>query len=132
MNKQTNTSDENKKPQRRHSGLIIIAIVFTGIIFLSRQEAVKTIDCDANIIARNPDVVMLGAWWCSYCNQAKRYFQKNNIDYCEYDMESTSEGRRLYQEHGGGAVPIILIGEYQLRGFNKQQVEAALETLKDN
>ena len=44
-------------------------------------------------------------------------------------MENTVEGRRLYQESGGGAVPIMFIGEYQLSGFSEQQIEAALTLL---
>ena len=99
------------------------------MIILSRHESVETIDCNADIIASNPDVIMLGAWWCTYCYQTKRYFQENNIHYCEYDMENTLEGKRLYEKHGGGAVPILLIGKYRLSGFNEQQIEAALDLL---
>ena len=101
-------------------------------IIFSRREPVETIDCTAEVIASNPDVVMLGAWWCTNCYQAKRYFQQNSIHYCEYDMENTETGKQLYQEHGGGGVPILLIGEYQLRGFDPQQVETALSLLKSN
>ena len=64
---------------------------------------------------------MLGAWWCTYCYQAKKYFQRNDIQYCEYDMENTATGKRLYQEHGSGAVPILLIGQYQLNGFSEHR-----------
>ena len=73
---------------------------------------------------------MLGAWWCTYCYQAKRYFQRNDIHYCEYDMESTTTGKRLYQKHGGGAIPILLIGEYRLNGFSEKQIETALGLLE--
>ena len=45
-------------------------------------------------------------------------------------MENTKTGKQLYQEHGGGAVPILLIGEYQLTGFSEQQIDAALTSLK--
>ena len=99
-------------------------------IIFSRREAVETIDCTPDIIASNPDVIMLGAWWCTYCYQTKRYFQHNNIHYCEYDMENTEIGKQLYEEHGGGAVPILLIGEYKLSGFSEQQIEKALSLLK--
>ena len=122
----------NKKPKRKRGGLFIFAILIVGLILLSRHETVNTIDCNASIIAKNPDVIMLGAWWCTYCYQAKKYFQKNNISYCEYDMENTFEGRRLYEKNGGGAVPILFIGEYQLSGFSEQRIEAALARLKNN
>ena len=59
----------------------------------------------------------------------KKYFQRNNIHYCEYDMESTITGKRLYEENGGGAIPILLIDKYRLQGFSKRQIETALATL---
>ncbi len=124
-----NTEKNQNRPKRKRGGLFVIAAFMIGLIFLSRHEPVNTIDCDANIMARKPDVIMLGAWWCTYCYQAKRYFQQNEIDYCEYDMENTTEGKRLYQESGGGAVPVLFIGEYQLSGFSEQQIEAALTLL---
>jgi len=123
-------SKENSKKPKPKGGLVIVAIFIIAMALLSRREAVETIDCSAKILASQPDVIMLGAWWCGYCYQAKKYFQKNNIHYCEYDMESTLEGKRLYEKHGGGAVPIMLIGDYELRGFNKRQIEAAIAEIK--
>lgn len=127
----TNTAATDKISKKKRSGVFIIAFFIIAIIIFSRQEPVNTIDCTPGIIASKPDVIMLGAWWCTYCYQAKKYFQKNNIHYCEYDMEQTEEGKRLYQTTGGGAVPILLIGEYKLSGFSEQQVETALNLLKN-
>lgn len=124
------TEISQNRPKRRRGGLFVIAAFIIGLIVFSRHEPVNTVTCDAGTMASKPDVIMLGAWWCTYCYQAKRYFQQNDIHYCEYDMENTVEGRRLYQENGGGAVPILFIGEYQLSGFSEQQIEAALALLK--
>jgi glutaredoxin len=124
-----NSEDDMNRPKRKRGGLFVIAALIIGMIILSRHESVETIDCNADIISSNPDVIMLGAWWCTYCYQTKRYFQENNIHYCEYDMENTLEGKRLYEKHGGGAVPILLIGKYRLSGFNEQQIETALDLL---
>lgn len=127
MTESTNTSTSiNTTPNRKRNGIYIIIVIFLGLIFLTRHESVNTIDCTPDVIASKPDIIMLGAWWCTYCYQAKKYFQHNNIDYCEYDMENTTTGKRLYEEHGSGAVPILLIGEYQLNGFSEQQIETAL------
>ncbi len=133
----SNTSEtphdgEAKKPAKRRFGLPIIILFFIAIIFFNRQESLKTVDCTPEIIASKPDVVMLGAWWCTYCYQAKKYFHKNKISYCEYDMENTEMGKKLYQQHGGGAVPILLIGKHRLKGYSQQQVETALEILHNN
>jgi len=118
-----------KKTSKRRLGLPVIILFFIAIIFFTRQEPLETIDCTPSIIASKPDVIMLGAWWCTYCYQAKKYFQKNKISYCEYDMENTETGKQLYQQHGGGAVPILLIGQHRLKGYSQEQVEAALDIL---
>lgn len=120
---------QHKNKKRRISGLLITLIILSAIVLLSRREPVNTIDCTPEIMAQRPDIVMLGAWWCTYCYQAKKYFQRDNIHYCEYDMENTIIGKRLYEENGGGAVPIMLIGEYRLQGFDQQQIEEAISLL---
>ncbi len=127
-----NSSKKKKTAKSKRGGLFVITIFIVAMIFLSRQESVTTIDCNASILASKPDVIMLGTWWCSYCYKAKKYFQKNNIHYCEYDVENTTEGKRLYEKHGAGAVPIILIGKYQLSGFSKTQIETTLALTKKN
>ncbi len=128
MNDSTTTKN-TKSPKRKVKGLVFFVVLVVGFIFISRQEPVNTIDCTPEIIAGEPDVIMLGAWWCSYCYKAKRYFQKNKIDYCEYDMENTVIGKKLYREHGSGAVPMMLIGQYQINGYSEQQIEYALSLL---
>lgn len=131
--KNTEAKAENAEdmPRKKHPGkrrgFYIILIMIAALIFLSRQEPMETVDCTPEVLATKPDVIMLGAWWCSYCYKAKQYFQQNDIHYCEYDMENTEEGKRLYERHGGGAVPLILIGQYRLSGFNEYQIETALE-----
>lgn len=119
----------NPVASRRGKSIVFILLLFTALILFSRHEAIHTIDCTPEIIARNPDIIMLGAWWCSYCYRAKEYFQQNKINYCEYDMENTEAGKRLYQKHGGG-LPVLLIGKYQLNGFSEQQIEQALSMLE--
>ena len=123
------TEDNINRPKRKRGGLFVISAFIIALVVLSRHDPVNTIDCNAEVIANKPDVIMLGAWWCTYCYQAKKYFQQNKIHYCEYDMENTVEGRRLYEENGGGAVPILLIGKYRLSGFSEQQIESALDLL---
>lgn len=121
---------QNQPPKKSKAALVFIGFMVVFFILVSRHEAVNTIECTPEIIKKKPDVIMLGAWWCSYCYQAKRYFQNNSINYCEYDMENTEKGKQLYEENGGGAVPLILIGNYRLQGFNPEMIEAALAETK--
>ena len=129
--KPVNTEPEHK-PARRFNGIYLFLIILAVMLLFNYRGPVDTIDCTPQIIATEPDVIMLGAWWCTYCYQAKRYFQNNKIDYCEYDMENHPTGIELYEKTGGGAIPVIMIGEHILKGFSEQQIEAALTILRQN
>lgn len=120
------TEQTENKPKRSKTPLILIGLVLLAFILINRHEPLKTVECTDEIIRQNPDVIMLGAWWCTYCYQAKKYFQKNKINYCEYDMENTETGKRLYEENGGGAVPLLLIGKYRLHGFSPDIINEAI------
>jgi glutaredoxin len=111
--------DTNAKPPRRRiSGLLVFAALIVAMIFASYQSTVPTIACNAAVLKTKPDVVMLGASWCSYCNQARKYFSANKVSYCEYDIETSAEGGRLYKQLDGGAIPILIIDGKKYTGFD--------------
>lgn len=131
MNTETDSKKSGgAKPVKKRRGtvlLIVFSLVVAFVLFLfSQHEPLKTISCTPEIIASKPEVILLSASWCGTCHHAKRFFQNNNIDYCEYDVENSTTGRQLYQKHGAGPVPILLIGELQLNGFSEQRTKAAL------
>ena len=74
-----------------------------------------------------PDVLRLGAAWCPACKAGTRFIVKNNINYCEYDMEKNAIGAKLYQEVGGRGVPILFIDELRIQGFNAATVTRILQ-----
>lgn len=123
------TSNNDQKKPRRISGLVLFALFFLAIFALMYRPSVETIYCNETTLNPRPDVIMLGAWWCPYCLQARNYFKNNEISYCEYDMERSDEGEKLYREVNGQAIPILLIGKYQINGFNERSIEIALEKL---
>ena len=73
---------------------------------------------------REQDVVMYSASWCGYCDQARAYFEDNDIPFEEYDVETSPKGRRDYAEMGGNGVPVILIGDRRMVGFSAERFAA--------
>lgn len=63
-------------------------------------------------------VVMYSAGWCGVCKHARAYFKAKRIPYAEYDIETSSKGRRDFRRLGGKGVPIILVGEGRMNGFS--------------
>jgi len=69
-------------------------------------------------------VVMYSATWCVVCKNARRYFKNNGIAFSEYDIETSSKGRRDYKRLRGRGVPIIMIGKKRMNGFDPKSFKA--------
>ena len=130
------------KPQRRYiPGFAIFAVIILLIIVQTQFMSVERTYCEGEVAVPGqqvsqagtlnmkdaPDVLMLGAAWCPACKAATRFFVKNNINYCEYDMEINDIGARLYQEVNGRGVPILFIGEHLIHGFSEAAVTSTLQ-----
>ena len=65
---------------------------------------------------------------CHFCNMAKEFFKKNNVEYTEYDVASDIEKRKEMVEISGQmGVPVIAIeGGDILVGFQEAVIREAL------
>lgn len=64
---------------------------------------------------------------CHYCNMAKEYFKQNNVQYEEFNVASDPEKRKEMMEKSGQlGVPVILIGEDVVVGFNRPRLARLL------
>ena len=67
---------------------------------------------------RSKGVVMYSTSWCGYCKKAALHFRKNNIPFTEHDIEKSEQAAKEYKKLNGRGVPIILIGDQRMNGFN--------------
>lgn len=64
---------------------------------------------------------------CHYCNMAKDYFNANNIAYENFDVSADQDKRREMMEKSGQlGVPVILIDDNVVIGFNKPKLAMLL------
>jgi glutaredoxin-like YruB-family protein len=60
---------------------------------------------------------------CGYCKMAKEFFQKNNVQYSEYDVGTDLAKREeMISKSGQMGVPVISVGEDIVIGFNKPKL----------
>ena len=64
--------------------------------------------------------------WCPYCSKLENYLNSKGIRYTKYDIEKNAAGRQIYQDIGGGGVPVVRIGTAVLRGFDPNAIERQL------
>ena len=103
--------------------------VFVLIVF-NYSPPIERVHCTEEVLSSKPEIIMLGTWWCQYCYQARRYFAENNVHYCEYDIEQSSEGERLYNDANGRAIPVFLIDQYVINGFDETQLDRLLHRVR--
>ncbi len=64
---------------------------------------------------------------CHFCNMAKEYFKENNVPYEAIDVAADPNARReMVEASGQMGVPVIIIGNDLIVGFNKPKVAELL------
>ncbi len=64
---------------------------------------------------------------CGYCKMAKEYFQKNNVEYQEFDVGTDLAKRQeMIEKSGQMGVPVITVGSDMIVGFNKPRLQELL------
>ena len=68
-------------------------------------------------------VVIYMTSWCPACKSALAYVRKNGIAYVAYDIEKDQDAYRRYEGYGGSGVPLIVVGDRTMRGFDPSALE---------
>ncbi|MDO5755018.1 MAG: glutaredoxin family protein [Tissierellia bacterium] len=72
------------------------------------------------------DVLIYTSDGCSFCHAAKDFFDKNNVEYTEKNVSTDKDARKELMAKGHMGVPVIVIGEEELVGFDEAKVKEAL------
>lgn len=75
---------------------------------------------------RGSAVTMFSTSWCPHCKRAKAYFAQKGLGYREVDIEASDAGRREFEQYGGRGVPLIIVGERRMRGFDSAAMDRLL------
>ena len=72
-------------------------------------------------------VTLYSAVWCGYCRKARAHFKREAIPFDEFDVETSAKGRADYARLQGRGVPIILVGQQRMNGFDPDRFAALYE-----
>lgn len=65
--------------------------------------------------------VLFTTSWCGYCKKARAYMARNGIAYMDFDIEKDGNARAEYRRYKGKGVPLLVMGNKTLRGFNSKR-----------
>ena len=114
--------------RRLGPGYIVGAAVFgwVALVLLNSSATREPVRCDSDLTPTRDTVVMLSASWCGYCRRARDYLHEQAIAHCEYDVETTAEGRRRFAAMPVKVIPVISIRGDTLIGFNRSEISQSL------
>jgi len=75
----------------------------------------------------NPRITLYVARNCAYCRQARQYLQQRGLRFQELDIHRSTRAQKALAQMGARAVPVIVIGETRIDGFDRKRLDAVLK-----
>lgn len=66
---------------------------------------------------------------CPYCRQARLFLKQKGVRFQEFDIQQNIRAQRTLAKMGARAVPVIMVGDTRVDGFDKQRLEHLLERI---
>jgi glutaredoxin 3 len=72
-------------------------------------------------------VIVYSTPTCPYCRRAKDYLSQKGVSFTDYDVAKDREkAREMIQKSGQMGVPVIVVGDEVIVGFNQPQLDELL------
>lgn len=109
--------------------IIIIALC---LLIFQQRDAIGDLIWPPKVYSHlTQRVTLYSTEWCGYCDRARRFFVRHKVPFDEYDIEKSDSALSQYRAYGVNSVPLIIVGDTVLSGFQRNHIEVALEQLND-
>lgn len=105
--------------------LLLIGLAF-ALLMLREHKAVAA--NDPRLHTGDSGVVMLTAEWCGYCRRQEAMFERAGVRYEALDVD-TEAGEQAYRALSGRGVPLTVVGQDVIRGYNVEALQTRLAPL---
>lgn len=115
-------------PSRGGHGKWLLLIALLGAAFWFGQPFFEQRPAEAasRPAASQPEVHLYATEWCGYCKATRAFFAANGIRYTEHDIEKSSDALLMHRKLGGNGVPLVVIGDEVIRGYNEAHMRELL------
>jgi glutaredoxin len=83
---------------------------------------------DPRVATGEAGIVMLAAEWCGYCRKQQGDFERAEVRYRVLDID-TPAGDRAMQALGARGVPVTVVGQTVVRGYDTDALDTNLRPL---
>jgi len=74
-----------------------------------------------------PRITLYSARHCTACRQARDYLRQRGLDFREVDVRSNLRAQKALARLGTRSVPVIVVGDTRIDGFDRNRLEQALD-----
>ncbi len=82
--------------------------------------------------AVEPQITISTTTWCGYCRKTRSLLAELEVEFTDKDVESDEQAQREFREIAGprAGVPLVLIGDTVIRGYNETKIRSAIDSLE--
>ena len=108
---------------------LLLLLGLTGVVFHFRGNAAPELHPDDPRRLTGEDrIVMLAAEWCGYCRAQQAEFERAEVRYRVLDID-TPEGDRAMRALSARGVPVTVVGQDIIRGYDTAALKQSLSPL---
>lgn len=106
--------------------LLVLAFAFAAWVGHSLTQS-RGVPVVAVAGASQPEVQLYATSWCGYCKATREFFAANGIRYTEHDIEQSSAAYNEHKKLGGHGVPLIVVGDQIINGYDERALRQILK-----
>lgn len=66
---------------------------------------------------------------CRYCRQAREYLKLRGVRFQELDIQQNIRAQRALAKMGSRSVPVIMVGDTRVDGFQREYLDRLLDRI---
>jgi len=110
------------------SGRVWLLLIGLAVALLLLRDKQALAEHDPRLRTGDTDIVMLTAEWCGYCRRQEAQFERAGVRYEALDVD-TEAGNLAWRAIGGRAVPMTVVGQHVIRGYDVDALRQRLAPL---
>lgn len=109
----------------------IWVVALAGIFAFQQRETLRDWIDPPQPIAVPADfkAIMYTTATCPYCAKARKLLNARQVPFIEVDVDKSEAGFEEFQRLGGQGVPVLVIDQKIIHGFDRAKIEQALAEL---
>jgi glutaredoxin 3 len=72
------------------------------------------------------DIIVYSGIHCAPCEAVKALLKEKGFSYTEKNINKDKAARQELRDMGMVSIPVTVIGDHRIQGFEKEQIEVAL------